>query len=130
YRMLMAQADAAKHHDLSSWRHGVSAGEPLPADTLEAIRRHFGIGVLDGIGMSECMVYCFNSVGTAVKPGSCGRAGPGTVIELLDDDLQAVPAGQDGVMCVRCDSHPGMMKEYWRKPERTGEIFRGPWYYS
>src|SRR5207302_9525886 len=54
----------------------------------------------------------------------------GTVVELLDDDLRPVPAGQDGVLCVRRDTHPGMMKEYWRKPERTAEIFRGPWYYS
>src|SRR5207237_6765631 len=35
-----------------------------------------------------------------------------------------------GVLCVRRDTHPGMMKEYWNKPERTAEIFRGPWYYS
>jgi acyl-coenzyme A synthetase/AMP-(fatty) acid ligase len=130
YRMLMADADAARHYDLSSWRHGVSAGEPLPADTLEAIRRHFGISVLDGIGMSECMVYCYNLVGAPLKPGSCGRPGPGTVIELLDDDLHPIPAGQDGVLCVRRDSHPGMMREYWRKPGRTAEVFRGPWYYS
>jgi acetyl-CoA synthetase len=130
YRMLMAEADAAKHYDLSHWRHGVSAGEPLPADTWSAIREHFGITVLDGIGMSECMVYCHNLVGAALKPGSCGRPGPGTVIELLDDDLQPVPPGHDGVLCVRRDTHPGMMKEYWRKPERTAEIFRGPWYYS
>jgi len=41
-----------------------------------------------------------------------------------------VPDGQEGVLCVRRDTHPGMMKEYWRKPERTAEIFRGPWYYS
>jgi acetyl-CoA synthetase len=130
YRMLMAAADAVKHHDLSSWRHGVSAGEPLPADTLEAIHRHFGVRVLDGIGMSECMVYCYNLLGAPVKPGSCGRPGPGTGIELLDDALQPVPTGQDGVLGVRRDTHPGMMKEYWRKPERTAEIFRGPWYYS
>jgi acetyl-CoA synthetase len=130
YRMLMAAADAAKHYDLSSWRHGVSAGEPLPADTLEAIRRHFGFTPLDGIGMSECMVYCFNMLGAPLYEGSCGRPGPGTVIELLDDDLQPVPAGKDGVLCVRRDSHPGMMKEYWRKPEQTADIFRGPWYYS
>jgi acyl-coenzyme A synthetase/AMP-(fatty) acid ligase len=128
YRMLMADAGAARGHDLSSWRHGVSAGEPLPADTLGAIRRHFGVAVLDGIGMSECMVYCFNRVGAPVKPGSCGRPGPGTVIEVLDDDLRPAPDGDEGVLCVRRDSHPGMMKEYWRKPERTAEIFRGDWY--
>jgi acyl-coenzyme A synthetase/AMP-(fatty) acid ligase len=130
YRMLMAAADAARPFDLSRWRHAVSAGEPLPADTLTAIGGRFGVTPLDGIGMSECMVYCFNLAGTPIKPGSCGRPGPGTVIELLDDDLQPVAPGQEGVLCVRRDSHPGMMKEYWRKPERTAEIFRGPWYYS
>jgi acyl-coenzyme A synthetase/AMP-(fatty) acid ligase len=128
YRMLMA--DAARGLDLSSWRHAVSAGEPLSADTLAAIRRHFGVSVLDGLGMSECMVYCFNMADAPVKPGSCGRAGPGTVVELLDDQLQPVPPGEEGVLCVRRDSHPGMMKEYWRKPEQTAELLRGDWYVS
>jgi acyl-coenzyme A synthetase/AMP-(fatty) acid ligase len=130
YRLFMLAADARCRYDLSSWRHAVSAGEPLPADTFDALRRHFGLTVLDGLGMSECMVYCYNSVGSPVRPGSCGRAGAGTVIELLDDDLRPVPEGHEGVLCVRRDSHPGMMKEYWRKPERTAEIFRGPWYWS
>jgi acetyl-CoA synthetase len=130
YRMLTAQADAARHHDLSRWRHAASAGEPLPADTIDAVRRHFGVTPLDGIGMSECMVYAYNMPGAVLKPGSCGRPGPGTVIELLDDELRPVPPGQDGVLCVRRDSHPGMMKEYWSKPKQTAEIFRGPWYYS
>jgi acyl-coenzyme A synthetase/AMP-(fatty) acid ligase len=130
YRMLMAGAQAARGRDLSRWRHAVSAGEPLPADTQEAVRRLFGVGVLDGIGMSECMVYCFNMAGTLPPPGSCGRPGPGTVIELLDDDLRPVGPGEEGVLCVRRDSHPGMMKEYWRKPAQTAEVFRGPWYCS
>jgi acetyl-CoA synthetase len=130
YRMLMAQADEARHFDLSSWRHAVSAGEPLPADTFDAIRRQLGVTVLDGLGMSECMVYAFNPVGEPVRPGSCGRPGPGTIIELLDDELNPVPAGEEGVLCVRRDSHPGMMKEYWNKPERTAEVFRGAWYWS
>jgi acyl-coenzyme A synthetase/AMP-(fatty) acid ligase len=130
YRMLTAAAEAARHFDLSAWRHAAAAGEPLPPDTSEAVQRHFGVRPLDGIGMSECMVYCFNMAGMAVKPGSCGRPGPGTVIELMDDDLKPVPAGAEGVLCVRRDSHPGMMKEYWNKPARTAEIFRGEWYYS
>jgi acyl-coenzyme A synthetase/AMP-(fatty) acid ligase len=130
YRMLMADAEAARGRNLSSWRHAVSAGEPLPADTLDAISKHFGVRPLDGIGMTECMVYCFNAAGFPVKPGSCGRPGPGTVIELQDEQGQLVGPGEDGVLCVRRDSHPGMMKEYWNKPAQTTEVFRGPWYYS
>jgi acyl-coenzyme A synthetase/AMP-(fatty) acid ligase len=130
YRMLMAAADSARPYDLSCWRHAVAAGEPLPPDTWKAIDRHFNVRPLDGIGMSECMVYCFNMVGMAIKPGSCGRPGPGTAIELLDDDLNPVPTGAEGVLCVRRDSHPGMMKEYWNKPERTADVFRGGWYYT
>jgi len=129
YRMLIADSaiDAA---NLRSLRHGVSAGEPLPPDTLAAVQARLGFAPLDGIGMSECMVYCFNRVGEEVVPGSCGRPGPDCEIRLLDDDLREVGVGESGVLCVRRDSHPGMMKEYWNKPAQTAEIFRGPWYYS
>lgn len=129
YRMLTNDPgiDAA---DLSSLRHGTSAGEPLPPDTLTAVEQKMGFVPLDGIGMSECMVYCFNRVGEAVQPGSCGRPAPGCVIKLMDDDLNEVPRGEPGVLCVRRDTHPGMMQGYWNKPQRTAEVLRGDWYYS
>jgi len=130
YRMLTAAGEAAGRFDMTSWRHAVSAGEPLPADTLAMIRQRFGITPLDGIGMTECMVYCFNHVGMPLRPGSCGRPGPGTVIALLDDSLRPVPVGAEGVLCLRRDSHPGMMKEYWNKSESTAHVFRGDWYDS
>ena len=130
YRMLMATADAARGFDLSSWRHAVTAGEPLPGDTLAAIQRHFHVTPLDGIGMSECMVYCFNMHGMPVRPGSCGRPAPGTVIEIMDDQLNPQPTGTEGVLCLRRDTHPGMMQGYWNKPDQTAEIFRGDWYVS
>jgi acetyl-CoA synthetase len=129
YRMLTAHP-AASQARLSSLRHGVSAGEPLPPDTIASVQRHLGFGPLDGIGMSECMVYCYNMLGLPTVAGSCGRPGPGCVIKLLDEDLVEVPVGEEGVLCVRRDTHPGMMKEYWGKPEQTAEIFRGEWYYS
>ena len=129
YRMLIAdeRVDAA---DLSNLRHGTSAGEPLPPDTIDEVRRHMGFVPLDGIGMSECMVYCFNMVGAELLHGSCGRPAPGCDIRLMDDAMNEVPTGEDGVLCLRRDSHPGIMKEYWNKPEQTAEIFRGEWYYS
>lgn len=129
YRMLVNHpgADEAR---VDSLRHGVSAGEPLPPDTFEAVRAKLGFAPLDGIGMTECMVYCFNHAGDERVPGSCGRPAPGCVIRLLDDEMCEVPTGAEGVLCVRRDSHPGMMREYWHKPERTDEVFRGEWYVS
>ena len=129
YRMLVADP-AAHAESLASLRHGVSAGEPLPPDTISSVRKVLGFAPLDGIGMSECMVYCFNRRGDDVLPGSCGRPAPGCDIRLVDEDLCDVPDGQEGVLVVRRDTHPGMMREYWNKPEQTAEIFRGPWYYS
>jgi acyl-coenzyme A synthetase/AMP-(fatty) acid ligase len=129
YRMLIADP-AIGRAQLSSLRHGVSAGEPLPPDTIAAVKRYLGFEPLDGIGMTECMVYCFNMVGFPREQGSCGRPGPGCVIRLMDENMQEVPLGQAGVLCVRRDTHPGMMKEYWNKPAQTAEIFRGEWYYS
>jgi acyl-coenzyme A synthetase/AMP-(fatty) acid ligase len=129
YRMLIADPGIATAK-LTTLRHGVSAGEPLPPDTIAAVKRHLGFEPLDGIGMSECMVYCFNMIGFDVLAGSCGRPAPGCDIRLMDEDLHEVPLGEEGVLCVRRDTHPGMMKEYWNKPQQTAEIFRGEWYYS
>ena len=129
YRMLVNHPESSQAK-LSSLRHGVSAGEPLPPDTLAAVKEKLGITPLDGIGMSECMVYCFNHVGDELVPGSCGRPAPGCVIRLLDEELQEVQPGTEGVLCVRRDSHPGMMRDYWNKPDRTAEVFHGEWYIS
>ena len=52
------------------------------------------------------------------------------MIELMDDSLRPVPVGAEGVLCLSRDSHPGLMKEYWNKPESTAHVFRGDWYYS
>lgn len=129
YRLLTA--DPGVHTArLSSLRHGVSAGEPLPPDTIAAVERHLGFTPLDGIGMSECMVYCFNRAGEPVVAGSCGRPAPGCEIRLLDEHLEEVPVGEPGVLCVRRATHPGMMRDYWDKPEQTREVFRGQWYWS
>lgn len=129
YRMLTA-SPAVGSAELGSLRHGTSAGEPLPADTLAAVQKHLGFTPLDGIGMSECMVYCFNRAGEETAPGSCGRPAPGCEIRLLDENLAEVPVGQEGVLCVRRATHPGMMQEYLNKPEHTADVFRGPWYWS
>ncbi len=123
-RMSMAEAEAAAPHDRSRRRHGVGAGEPLPADTLAAITRSFGVTPLDGIGMSECRVYCSNRAGRPIRPG------PGPIIELMDQDMSPVAPRTAGGLCVRPDTHPGRMKGYRNRPEPTAPISRGDGYDS
>lgn len=130
YRLLLAEAELAKRFDLSAWRHGVSCGEPLPADALEKARGCFHMTLLDGLGTTECPVYCCNELDRHVRPGSCGRASAGVAVALLDEELRPVPEETDGIMCVRRDRHPGIMRGYWNKPELTAEVFRGEWYFT
>jgi len=44
--------------------------------------------------------------------------------------MQPVACGSEGVLCLRRDTYPGVMKEYWNKPQHTAEIFQGNWYVS
>lgn len=127
YRMLTAYAEP-RGIECRSVRHGVSAGEPLPADTIAGVARTLGFTVLDGLGMSECFIYCFNRAGDEVLPGSCGRPGPGLDVRLLDDELREVPEGDEGVLCVRRAGHAGMLRHYWNKPDQTDEVLRDAWY--
>lgn len=128
YRLLDAVGEMARRFDLTCWRHAVSCGEPLPAATFHAVRRRFGVAPWDGLGMSECPVYCCNSLGTIVRPGSCGHPSIGTTLALLDDQLQPVPRGREGILCVRRDRHPGMMRGYWQNLDETSRVFQGSWY--
>lgn len=128
YRHLLAAAELGAEYDLSWWRHGVSCGEPLPAETFQGVQRHFRVTLFDGLGTTECPVYCSSLVPCPVRAGSCGRPGAATVIKLMDGDLRPVAEGAEGILCVRRVEHPGIMQGYWQKPEQTAEVFRGPWY--
>lgn len=129
WRTLLASADDPRSRALALLRHGTSAGEPLAADTFEQLRARYGLEVLDGLGMSECMVYAHNRVG-AVTPGACGRPGRGLILQVQDDAGREVAVGDEGVLCVDRASHPGMMLEYWNRPEATAAVFRERWYWS
>ncbi len=128
WRMLLTVDHAARRFDLARLVSGTSAGEPLPGDTLERVRSAFGFAPQDGLGMSECMVYAHARIGEEPTPGSCGRAGRGLVLAVLDDELRPVRDGEEGVLHLRRDSHPGLMREYWNKPDATAEAFIGEWY--
>lgn len=129
YRMMLAVPGAEKRFKLGSLRMGVSAGEPLPADTFKEWQERFAVTIYDGIGQSESHIFLANRVGMPIKPGAMGRPLPGYEVAILDDDGKPRPAGEPGHLVIK-NNHPGLALGYRKTPERWAEVNRGGWYYT
>jgi fatty-acyl-CoA synthase len=58
---------------------------------------------------------------------SCGRPTPWVRVELFDANMQPVPDGEPGEICVR---GPLVMDGYRNNPELTAEVFKGGWLHT
>jgi acetyl-CoA synthetase/medium-chain acyl-CoA synthetase len=113
-------------------RHCVSAGEPLNPEVITAWKSATGLTQYEGYGQTETVVLIgnFRSLGDELRPGSMGKPTPGFVVALLDDDLNELPAGQEGEIAVRVkpERPSGLFQEYWRNPAENAARFQGDWY--
>jgi len=123
--------------DLSAYRfprlrHCVSAGEPLNPEVLAEWKAATGLTIYDGYGQTETVVLIgnFRARGDEVHPGSMGKPSPGFEVALLDDELNQLPAGEEGEVAVRVKPRRpiGLFREYWRNPAENQLRFRGDWY--
>ena len=118
-------------HDLSSLRHGLSAGAALPSSLLAEWRARTGKEIFEAFGMSEISTFVSSGPTTPVRPGSPGRPQPGRPVAVLprEGGTTPLPAGETGLLAVRRDD-PGMMLGYWNRPDEEKEAFRGEWFVS
>jgi acyl-coenzyme A synthetase/AMP-(fatty) acid ligase len=102
----------------------VSAGEPLPSALYQRWTTHFGVDILDGIGMTEMLhIFLSNRMG-AVRPGTTGVAVPGYELRILDDAGRDVEPGTPGTLFVRGAS---MATGYWARYAASQQVFQGEW---
>ncbi|MBM3200325.1 acyl-CoA synthetase [Candidatus Woesearchaeota archaeon] len=127
YRMLLTVQDAEKRFNLKSLEHCISAGEALPQDTFKEWKKRFKTKIFDGIGQTEVMVFVSNMDGMKINPGSCGRPQPGHKVAIINEKGEELPPNTPGSLALDRND-PGLMKEYWQKPEKTAEVFQGKWY--
>ena len=115
--------------ELASLRHGLAAGEALPAALLAEWRKRTGREIYESLGMSECSTYVSTFPGMAIKPGSPGKPQPGRAIAILPVEGGEVPlpAGETGLLAIHRDD-PGLMLGYWRRPEEEKLVYRGQWF--
>jgi len=105
-------------------RLATSAGEVLPAALYHRWTGHFGVDILDGIGMTEMLhIFMSNRQGD-VRPGTTGVAVPGYSLRVLDEEGNAVPVGTPGTLYVRGES---TATGYWSRYRESRKVFQGEW---
>ena len=109
---------------LAGVRLAASAGEALPAALYQRWTSHFGIDILDGIGMTEMLHIFLSNRSGQVKPGTTGVAVPGYELRVLGEGGLEVPPGTPGTLFVRGDS---AATGYWSRYDASRQVFQGEW---
>ncbi len=78
---------------LKTLRYCLSAGEHLPEATWRAWNERTGIAITDGIGATEMMHIFISAAGDDIRPGATGKAVPGYVATVLDDNGEPMDEG-------------------------------------
>ncbi|MEX0921316.1 MAG: benzoate-CoA ligase family protein [Rhodovibrionaceae bacterium] len=98
YRALIKQL---QHHDISSLKKCVSAGETLPLPIFEDWLKATGIRIIDGIGATEMLHIFISAAGDEIRPGATGKPIPGYEARVVDENMQELPPGEVGRLAVR-----------------------------
>jgi benzoate-CoA ligase family protein len=109
---------------LTGVRCAASAGEALPASLYARWTTHFGVDILDGIGMTEMLHIFLSNRAGSVRPGTTGVAVPGYDLKILDEDGREVERGTPGTLFVRGAS---TATGYWSRYDASRQVFQGEW---
>jgi benzoate-CoA ligase family protein len=111
---------------LGGVRLAASAGEALPAALYARWTGHFGVDIIDGIGMTEMLHIFLSNAPGAVRPGTTGVAVPGYDLKLVDEDTgrEVTSAGTPGTLFVRGAS---TATGYWARYDASRLVFQGEW---
>ncbi|MEV4836495.1 long-chain fatty acid--CoA ligase [Nonomuraea sp. NPDC049486] len=104
----------------------VAGGSASPVEVLKDFEQTFGIGILEGYGLSETApVASFNQPGRPAKPGTIGTPIWGVEMKLIDNDWKTVEGEGPGEIAIRGHN---IMKGYYGRPEASAEVMRDGWF--
>lgn len=100
-----------------------NAAAALPEPFVKPLERVFPhAGIYKMYGMTECKRISYLSPELVhSKPGSVGKAIPGTEVFLADENGRRLAFGESGILHVR---GPHVMLGYWNQPELTAKVLR------
>ncbi|AWS45716.1 long-chain fatty acid--CoA ligase [Streptosporangium sp. 'caverna'] len=103
-----------------------AGGASSPVEVLRDFEATFGIGILEGYGLSETSpVASFNQLGRPTKPGTIGTPIWGVEMKLVDGDWKTIEGEGPGEIAIRGHN---VMKGYYNRPEATAEVMNNGWF--
>jgi propionyl-CoA synthetase len=109
-------------HDLSSLETVFLAGERLDPDTYAWATERLGVPVVDNWWQTETgWPIAANLRGLEpmpIKAGSPTVPVPGYDVQILDEQGQLLPAGEEGAICIKLPLPPGTLPTLWGDDER------------
>ncbi len=119
----------------SSVRVILTGAEKLPTRLAQAVEDTFGVGPIEGYGVTECApviaVNCpdFRAAGyyqPASRRGTVGQPLPGVSVQIVDpDSYTPLPSGTPGMLLVK---GPNVMNGYLGREDLTAQVMRDGWY--
>uniref|UniRef100_A0A8D2JGE6 medium-chain acyl-CoA ligase n=1 Tax=Varanus komodoensis TaxID=61221 RepID=A0A8D2JGE6_VARKO len=128
YRMLVK--DDLTSYKFLSLQHCISGGEPLNPEVAEQWKNKTGLAIHEVYGQTEAVGSIYFQSGMKVKPGSMGKAFPPYDVQIIDEEGNILPPGQDGEIAIRVKpKRPlGLFSRYVDNPEKTAATERGEFY--
>jgi acyl-CoA synthetase (AMP-forming)/AMP-acid ligase II len=117
-------------YDLSYWRLMYIGAQPVPPSLVKHWKAYFPVMQYQTVyGLSESTgpgcVYL--RAEDERKVGAIGKAGFNWETRIVNDKGEDAVPGEVGELLVRGD---GVMKEYYKNPEKTAETLRDGWLYT
>jgi long-chain acyl-CoA synthetase len=126
YNLLLHHYDK-QEYDLSSLIYCITGGSYMSLEVHEEIRARMGLDVLQGYGLTECLIVAWNR-------HEWNKAG--TIGFPLRRDFQIKIVGEDGrdkeinhagEIVIRS---PTVMKGYYNREDETYKVLKNGWFYS
>jgi len=133
---VLVEDPSVDQFDHSSLKYMIYAGAPMyRADQKLALQKlglvlvqYFGLGEVTGcITVLPPYMHSPNDDDPNANIGSCGRPRTGMEVAILDKDLQQLPAGEIGEICVR---GPAVLLQYHGNDEATQKALKGGWFHT
>jgi acetyl-CoA synthetase len=113
-------------YDLSSLRLLGTVGEPINPAAWVWYHQAIGGGkcpIMDTWWQTETGNFMITPLPSMpLKPGSAARPFPGIAVDVVDDERQPVPPGEEGYLVIE-RPWPGMLRTIYQDPERYKEQY-------